>query len=232
MDRQALVAYWKKFFTDLFVGSIIRLALYIGCGCLAGVFSTFLLKSTSLDSLQISVWLEWLCLALALVWNIGFGFFHGFFGAAIQTINQKLSEVTVGLQDLLDILSKEVLTKLSSLNKTYQKEEAARIFSQMGDNFLKSLELKGGIQGILGSLIFGFIIKVLRFLFLNEISDRLLAKPGNEATTGDIESAVRRVGVNKMLEPISDNLALAQVANVVLFCLSFGLPFFLIWFFT
>jgi hypothetical protein len=232
MDRQVLVAYWKKFFADLFVGSIIRLALYIGCGCLAGVFSTFLLKTVSLDSLQISSWLEWLCLVFALVWNIGFGFFHGFFGAAIQTINQKLSEVAVGLQDLLDILSKEVLTKLNSLKKTYKKEEAARIFSQMGNNFLKSLELKGGVQGILGYLIFGFIIKVLRFLFLNEISDRLLAKPGNEVTTGDIESAVRRVGVDKMLEPIRDNLALAQVANAILFCLSFGLPFFLIWVFT
>lgn len=232
MDRKALVTYWKNFFADLFVGSILRLALYIGCGCLAGAFSTFLLKTTSLDSLQISAWLEWLCLALVLVWNIGFGFFHGFLGAAIQTINQKLCEVTVGLQDLLDILSKEVLDKLYSLNKTYQKEEAARIFSQMGDKFLKSLELKGGIQGIFGYLIFGFIIKVLRFLFLNEISERLLAKPGSMATTADIESAVRRVGVNKMLEPIGDNLALAQVVNVVLFCLSFGLPFFLIWILT
>ncbi len=232
MDKKALVTYWKKFFADLFVGSIIRLALYTGSGCLAGIFSTFLLKSTSLDSIEISAWLEWLCVGLVLVWNICFGIFHGFFGAAIQTINQKLSEVTVGLQDLLDILSKEVLTKLNSLNKTYQKEEAARIFSQMGDNFLKSLELKGGIQGILGTLIFGFIIKVLRFLFLNEISERLLAKPGEQATTADIESAVRRVGVNKMLEPIGDNLALAQVANGILFLLSFGFPFFLIWIFT
>ncbi len=232
MNRQALVAYWKKFFADLFVGSIIRLTLYTGCGSLAGIFSTYLFKSTSLDALQISDWLEWFFIGLVLTWNIFFGIFHGFWGAAIQTINQKLSEVTVGLQDLLDILSKEVLAKLNSLNKTYKKEEAARIFSQMGDNFLKSLELKGGIQGILGSLIFGFIIKVLRFLFLNEISERLLAKPGDKATTADIESAVRRVGVNKMLEPIGDNLALAQVANVILFFLSFGFPFFLVWFFT
>jgi hypothetical protein len=232
MDKQALITYWKKFFADLFVGSIIRLTLYSGFGCIAGFFSTFLFKSISLSSLDISDWLVWIYLGLVLIWNICFGIFHGFIGATIQTISQKLHEVTAGLQDLLDMLSKEVLTKLNSLNKTYQKEEAARIFSQMGDNFLKNLELKGGVQGILGSLFFGFIIKVLRFLFLNEISDRLLAKPGNEATTSDIESAVRRVGVNKMLEPIGDNLALAQVANVVLFILSFGFPFFIIWIFT
>ena len=157
---------------------------------------------------------------------------HGVFLAIIQIITKKVNEVTLGLQDLLDILSKEVLTKLKTLNKTYQKEDAARIFSQMGDKFLKNLELQRGLQGVFSSLFFGFIIKALRFLFLKEIADRLLAIPGTEATTSDIENAVRHVGINKILEPIGDNLALAQVVNFILFLLSFGLPFFIIWFFT
>ena len=214
------------------IGSIFRLTLYIGIGILLGFFSTFLVKSISLDTLQISVWLKIVCISIALIWNISFGIFHSFFGAAIQIINRKISEVTDGLHDLCDLLSKEVLTKLNSLNKIYQKEEAAQIFSQMGNQFLKSLKLKRGIQGVLGYLIFSFIIKILKVFFLNEISEQLLKSPNNKTTTEDIENVVRRVGVNKMIEPISDNLALAQIANAILFFLTFGFPFFLIWIFA
>ena len=232
MDKQALIAYWKKFFADLFVGSIIRLIFFSGVGFLVGIISSFFLESNFLAPLEMSGWLEWSLLGFAIIWNIGFGVFHGILGAGLHIINQKMMEVTVGLQGLLDILSREVVVKLKSVNKTYKKEEAAKIFSEMGNKFLKSLELKGGIQGLLGFIVFGFIIKVLRFLFLNEISERLLAKPGSEATTSDIESVVRRVGVNKMLEPIGDNLALAQAVNIFFFILFFSVPFVLVWIFT
>ena len=232
MNKQTLIAYWEKFFRDLFVGSLIRLICYTGFGCCVGILSTFLFNLTSLNFLETSDWIKWISFGLVFIWNISFGFLHSFFLATIQIITQKLSEVTLGLQALLDLLSKEVLTKIKTLNKSYQKEDAARIFSQMGDNFLKNLELRGGLQGLLGSLFFGFIIKVLRFLFLKEIADRLLSIPGTEAATSDIESAVRHVGINKILEPIGDNLALAQFANFIFFLLSFGFPFFVLWFFT
>ena len=232
MDRQALIAYWKKFFADLFVGSIIRLIFFSGVGFLVGIISSLFFKSTSLAPLDMSGWFEWILFGIAVVWNVCFGIFHGALGATIRIIHQKFTEATEGLQGLLDILSREVISNLKSLNKTYTKEEAAKIFSQMGNKFLNNLELKGGIKGTLGHLIFGVIIKVLRFLFLNEISERILAKEGKEATTSDIESAIRHVGVNKMLEPISDNLTLVQIANFVLYCLSFGFPFFVISFFN
>jgi hypothetical protein len=232
MDRQALIAYWKKFFSDLFVGSIIRLIFFSGVGFLVGIISSLFFKSTSLVSLDINSWFEWILFGIAIVWNICFGVFHGALAATIKIIHQKFMEATTGLQGLLDILSREVITNLKSVNKSYTKEEAAKIFSQMGNKFLNNLELKGGIKGTLGYLIFVIIIKVLRFFFLNEISERILAKEGKEATTSDIESAVRHVGVNKMLEPISDNLTLVQIANFILFCLSFGFPFFLIWIFN
>jgi len=80
-------------------------------------------------------------------------------------------------------------------------------------------------------LIFRVILKILRFLFLDDVVVELNKKPSDQLSRADIESAVRRVGVEFVVSTITDNILLLHILNGFLLALTFGLPFFLFWYF-
>ena len=53
----------------------------------------------------------------------------------------------------------------------------------------------------------------------------LQKKDKEEITSVDIEHAVRRVGTEVLIAPITDNLFLLQIVNITLGMLLFALPF-------
>ena len=65
--------------------------------------------------------------------------------------------------------------------------------------------------------------------FVNEEIEELQKKDTGEITSSDIEHAVRRVGTEVMISPITDNLFLIHALNIALGLLLFGLPFSLFW---
>jgi hypothetical protein len=73
------------------------------------------------------------------------------------------------------------------------------------------------------------ILKVLKFFFLDEVVEELQKKDTGEITSADIEHAVRRVGTEVMISPITDNLFLIHIVNIVIGLFFFGLPFSLLW---
>ena len=78
--------------------------------------------------------------------------------------------------------------------------------------------------------MFRVILKVLRFFFLDEVMEELQKKDKEEITSADIEHAVRRVGTEVLIAPITDNLFLLQIVNIIIGLFLFALPFSLLWF--
>ena len=105
----------------------------------------------------------------------------------------------------------------------------ARQFDNIGKDFQYKLRLKG-ITGWISSIIFWIILKALKILFLDSVSEELLKNPSDQITSSDIEHAVRRVGVEIILAPITDTLVLLQILNGVLMLLIFSIPFAIFWF--
>jgi hypothetical protein len=69
----------------------------------------------------------------------------------------------------------------------------------------------------------------MRFFFLDEVVEELHKKDSEEITSADIEHAVRRVGTEVMIAPITDNLFLLQIVNIFIGLCLFALPFSLLW---
>jgi len=73
------------------------------------------------------------------------------------------------------------------------------------------------------------ILKALKFFFLDQVVEELQKKETSEITSTDIEHAVRRVGTEVMISPITDNLFLIHAVNIALGVILFGIPFCLLW---
>lgn len=231
MDKQDLITYWRRFFSDLLVGTLKRAALFGFLGLMLGILTTFILKGIFLDTGELMDWLRWTVLLSAFLWYGVFGTFHGLAASLIASADRKLCEMVQGLHGLFDLLSREVLQNIPKFDRTFSKEEMARKFDDMGKKFSQDLRLRGGVAGFLASMIFALILKTLKFLFLDEVAEELSKKPGQKLISSDIESAVRRVGVERILSPINDCFLLIQVLNFVLMIVTFGFPFFLFWVF-
>ena len=228
MKQEELIIYWNFFLKDLFLGTFLRVVAMSFLGLALGFAFFAALNGYAIQPREFGKWLEWLILIPGFFWYTAWGIFHGVGSAITYTTQRKLEETVRGLQGLLDLLSRQVLGSISTAHKTFTKEEIAEKFDSLGREFQNNLRLKG-LGGWIASILFGIILKGLRFLFLDEIADNLLNKPGNEITTSDIESAIRRVGVNTLLSPIIDQLILIYFLIFVLMVLSWGFPFFLFW---
>ena len=101
----------------------------------------------------------------------------------------------------------------------------------MQDELRQKLKQRGGLTGFLSGIMFGVILKTLRFFFLDDVVEELQKKDKEEITSVDIEHAVRRVGTEVRIAPITDNLFLLQIVNITLGMLLFALPFSLLWLF-
>ncbi|GJL79834.1 MAG: hypothetical protein NPINA01_28230 [Nitrospinaceae bacterium] len=224
MDKPALLNYWQKFFSDLFLGTFKKLFLFSLTGFVSGVLVLFVFKSTMIAELDWQAWLKTLVLVLVFFWFGGFGVFHGLISSVIHVVGKKFKEAVLGLHDLLDLFTREVMTRIPRFNKSTPREEIEKQFENIGRDFQNKLRLKG-ITGWISSLFFWVLVKALKILFLDSVAEELLKNPSDQIESSDIEHAVRRVGVEIILEPITDSLLLFQILNGVLVILIFAIPF-------
>lgn len=225
MDKEGVVTFWRNFFSDLLVGTFKKLFLFSAGGFACGLGAAYALDQWFIIPTDWNTWLQWTVFLLAVIWFCVFGVVHGLAASAIAVIGKKLSEMIRGIHGLLDILTRGVLESFPKLNKQISREELAKKFDQMGQNFLLNLRLKGGLTRFLAGIIFRIILKSLKFFFLDDVVEELLKKDSGDITNADIEHAVRRVGVEMVLSPITDSLILLHVINSVLLLLTFGIPF-------
>ena len=185
--------------------------------------------SQILDVADWSNWLEILLIFIATLWFLCFGALHGIVACALQVMIQKIREALEGLQQLLDWLTREVIDRIPKFQKNIPKSELEIKYDQVGNELLTKLKQRGGITGFFSGVLFNVILKVLKFFFLDNVVEELQKKDTGEITSADIEHAVRRVGTDVMISPITDNLFLIHIANIAIGLFFFGLPFSLLW---
>lgn len=229
MEKTQILQYWRQFFTDLFLGTFKKLFLFSLAGFAVGVMTLFAFKWIVLAELEWETWATTLVLLSGFLWFSGFGILHAWIFAVAQIVEKKFVEAVLGLHDLLDFFTREVISRIPKIDKSTPKEEMARQFDNIGKDFQNKLRLKG-ITGWISSILFGIILKALKFFFLDNVAEELSKKPSDQITSSDIEHAVRRVGVEIILSPITDSLLYLQTLNGVFMLLIFSIPFAIFWF--
>jgi len=228
MEKPQIFQFWQKFFADLFLGTFKKLFLFSLAGFAVGLLTLLAYKWIVLTELEWENWIKILILLSGILWYGGFGVLHAWIFAVAQVMEKKFIEAVHGLHDLLDLFTREVIARIPKFNKSTPREEMERQFDNIGKDFQNKLRLKG-ITGWISSIIFWIILKALKILFLDSVAEELLKNPSDEITSSDIEHAVRRVGVEIILAPITDTLVLLQIGNGFLMLLTFSIPFAIFW---
>ena len=223
MNKKEIINYWRRFFADLLVGTFIKLLLFGLIGFILGLISLFIMDHFVMEELEWSTWIVSTVLVLSFGWYTGFGVFYGLIACIIQTSSKKITEALAGLHDLLDLLTHGVVEKIPRFNKNIPRNQLEDTFDEIGKNFLEQLRLKRGVTAFLSRILFGTILKVIKFFFLDNVVEEL-SKKESDITSSDIEHAVRRVGVEMITEPIIEKFLYLQILNFILFALSFGIP--------
>ena len=223
MKKEEIIDYWRKFFADLLVGTFKKLLLFGLIGFALGLIGLFILDHFFMEQLEWSTWIVSTVLVLSFGWYTGFGVLYGLIACIIQTTSKKITEALVGLHDLLDLLTHRVVEKIPRFNKNIPRNQLEDTFDGIGKNFLEQLRLKQGITAFLSRSLFGTILKVIKFFFLDNIVEEL-SKKEEDITSSDIEHAVRRVGVEMVTAPILEKFIYLQILNLILFTLSFAFP--------
>ena len=230
-DKNQVLSYWQKFFAELLIGTFVNLLLFGVIGFVVGMIGLYSLKEIYIWETDWSGWLQWLALITALLWYGLWGPIHGVLASIIETARGKFKQMVGGLHDLMDILVSGVLANYPNVNKSIPREELARKFDEIGKKFLDDLKLKGGPINWMKGLFFRVLLKILKFIFLDDVMEELNKKGKEHLDRADIESAVRRVGVEFVISTLTDQMLILQGLNVLLLALTFGLPFFLFWYF-
>ncbi len=230
-DKTQVLEYWRKFFAELLIGTFVNLLLLGVIGFVAGMVGTYGLKEIYIWDTDWSGWLQWLVLITALLWYGLWGPIHGVIASIIQTASGKFRQMVGGLHDLMDILVSGVMSNYPNVNKSIPREELARRFDEIGKKFMDDLKLKGGPGNWMKGLFFRVVLKILKFIFLNDVMEELNKKKKDHLDRADIESAVRRVGVEFVISTLTDQMFILQCLNVLALTFTFGLPFFLFWYF-
>ena len=228
MEKPQIFQYWRKFFADLFLGTFKKLFLFSLAGFAVGLLTLLAYKWIVLAELEWETWIQTLILLSGILWYGGFGVLHAWIFAVAQVMEKKFIEAVHGLHDLLDLFTREVIARIPKFNKSTPREEMEKQFDNIGKDFQNKLRLKG-ITGWISSIIFWIILKALKILFLDSVAEELLRNPSDQITSSDIEHAVRRVGVEIILAPITDTLVLLQIGNGILMLLTFSIPFAIFW---
>lgn len=223
MIKEEIINYWRKFFADLLVGTFIKLLLFGLIGFTLGLIGLFILDHFVMDELEWGTWVVSTVLVLSFGWYTGFGTICGLTACIIQTSSKKITEALTGLHDLLDLLTHGVVEKIPRFNKNIPRNQLEYTFDGIGKNFLEQLRLKKGVTAFLSRILFGTILKVIKFFFLDNVVEELSKKEG-DITSSDIEHAVRRVGVEMVTAPILEKFIYLQIFNFILFLLSFFTP--------
>lgn len=230
-DKNKVLVYWQTFFAGLLIGTFVNLFLLGAAGFVIGLIGAYSLKEVYIWQTGWSGWLQWLTLIIALLWYGLWGTAHGALASIAHTARGKFKEMVNGLHDLLDILVSGVMSHYPEINKSIPRKELARKFDEVGKKFLEELKLKSGPVNWMKRLSFRVILRVLKFLFLDDIMEELNKKGKEHLDRVDIESAVRRVGVEFVVSTLTDQMLILQGLNILLLVLTFGLPFFLFWYF-
>ena len=223
MNKEEIINYWCRFFADLLVGTFIKLLLFGLIGFVLGLISLFIMDHFVMEELEWSTWIVSTVLVLSFGWYTGFGVFYGLIACIIQTSSKKITEALTGLHDLLDLLTHGVVEKIPRFNKNIPRNQLEDTFDGIGENFLEQLRLKRGVTAFLSRILFGTILKVIKFFFLDNVVEEL-SKKEEDITSSDIEHAVRRVGVEMVTAPILEKFLYLQILNFILFTLSFAVP--------
>ncbi len=229
MNKPQVLDFWIGFFKDLLVDTFKKLFLFGISGFSLGALATYGFDLNVLDTAEWNVWLEGIILVLVGVGYLGLGLVHGWISCSLYILSKKIREALSGLQELLDWLTREVIGRFPKFQKNIPKHELAQKYDQIGNDLRQKLKHRGGIMGFSSSILFGIILKALRFFFLDEVVEELHKKDKEEITSADIEHAVRRVGTEVMIAPITDNLFLLQIVNIIIGLFFFALPFSLLW---
>ena len=229
MNKSQIIDYWLAFSRDLLLGTLKKLFIFCFIGLGLGILTIIAFDSKILEVADWNNWLEILLLSMASIWYLVFGVCHGIIACALQVMIKKIREALEGLQQLLDWLTREVINRIPKFQKNIPKSELEKKYDQVGSELLIKLKQKGGITGFFSGILFSVILKVLKFFFLDEVVEELQKKDTGEITSADIEHAVRRVGTEVMISPITDNLFLIHILNIFTGLLFFGLPFNLLW---
>ena len=229
MNKQQVLDFWFEFFKDLLVDTFKNLFLFSIVGFSLGALAIFVFNLNVLDAIEWSTWLEGTILILVGGGYLGLGIFHGWIACSLHLLGKKLQEALSGLQELLDWLTREVIGRFPNFQKNIPKHELAEKYDQIGDELRQKLKQRGGITGFSSGLLFVVILKALRFFFLDDVMEELYKRDKEEITSADIEHAVRRVGTEVMIAPITDSIFLFQIVNILIGLLLFALPFSLLW---
>ena len=223
MSKEEIITYWRRFFTDLLVGTFKKLLLFGLTGFALGLIGLFIMDHFVMGKLEWSTWIISTVLVFSFGWYTGFGILYGLIACIIQISSKKITEALAGLHDLLDLLTHGVVEKIPRFNKNIPRNQLEDTFDEIGKNFLEQLRLKRGVTAFLSRILFGTILKVIKFFFLDNVVEEL-SKKENDITSSDIEHAVRRVGVEMVTAPILEKFLYLQILNFILFTLSFAVP--------
>ena len=229
MDKSQILDYWISFFGDLLLGTFKKLFIFGFAGLSLGILSVLAFDSRVLDIAEWNSWLETTIFILASLWYLGIGILHSLIACVLHVMIKKLKEGLEGLQQLLDWLTREVIGRIPKLQKNIPRSELENKYDQVGHELKTKLKQKSGFTSFFSGFLFGMILKVLKFFFLDQVVEELQKKDTSEVTSTDIEHAVRRVGTEVMISPITDNLFLIHAVNIGLGILLFGIPFGLLW---
>jgi hypothetical protein len=223
MNKEKIINYWQIFFSDLLIGTFKKLILFGFIGFIFGLTGLFLMNHFFIDGLEWSTWIVSVVLVLSFGWYTGFGIIFGLIASIIQTTSKKITEALAGIHELFDLLTHGVVEKIPRFNKNIPRNQLEDTFDGIGKNFLEQLRLKQGITAFISRILFGTILKVIKFFFLDNVVEELSKKEG-DITSSDIEHAVRRVGVEMVIEPILEKFLYLQILNIILFSICFGVP--------
>jgi len=223
MKKEKIINYWHSFFSDLLVGTFVRLFIFGATGFSLGLIGFFIMDNFFMEELKWSTWIVSIILVFSFGWYTGFGTMFGLIASIIQTSSKKITEALAGLHDLLDLLTHGVVEKIPRFNKNIPRSQLEDTFNGIGKKFIEELKLKRGVTAFLSRILFGTILKVIKIFFLDNVVEELSKKEG-DITSSDIEHAVRRVGVEMVTEPIMEKFLYLQILNFILFSLSFAVP--------
>ena len=223
MSKEEIITYWRRFFTDLLVGTFKKLLLFGLTGFALGLIGLFIMDHFVMEELERCTWIISTALVFSFGWYTGFGILYGLIACIIQISSKKITEALAGLHDLLDLLTHGVVEKIPRFNKNIPRNQLEDTFDGIGKNFLEKLRLKRGVTAFLSRILFRTILKVIKFFFLDNVVEEL-SKKESDITSSDIEHAVRRVGVEMVTAPILEKFLYLQILNFILFTLSFAVP--------
>lgn len=223
MNKEKITNHWRIFFSDLLIGTFKKLILFGFIGFIFGLIGLFLMNHFFIDELEWRTWIVSLVLILSFGWYTGFGIIFGLIASIIQITSKKITEALAGIHELIDLLTHGVVEKIPRFNKNIPRNQLEDTFDGIGKNFLEQLRLKQGITAFISRILFGTILKVIKFFFLDNVVEELSKKDG-DITSSDIEHAVRRVGVEMVTEPILEKFLYIQILNIFLLSICFSIP--------